>query len=263
MAVVAGCGFEHGIESQPDAGGVGVDPAADAMSVALACKYPDPALRLCVEFEDHKYTPTTSDASPYQLDAVAEELGEWTRDGQPAAVAYWNTDVRVPESPMLDIADAITFETWMRVPIYHYATVLANSGQYALSLDSSGRVTCRVGAESVTSDPIGEDVWRHVACTYDHEILAVHIDGATQRCESASSAIPTSGTQGTLIAPGFTGAIDDIHIYARALDAAEICSHADKTACASACSGGDGGPDDGGGHGGGGDGPGGGGFDGH
>lgn len=250
--LVAGCSFDHGVvEDQPDAGQPGdPTPDSDDPATTLACKYPDGALRLCIEFEDHKYTPTTSDASPYQLNAVADEIGEWARDGQPAAATYWNTDVRVPESPMLDIADAITFETWVRVPVYQYATILANDGQYGITMDGYGRVTCHVGSASVTSDPIGTDVWRHVACSYDHEILAVHIDGDTQRCDDEDSVIPTSGTTGTRIAPGFTAAIDDIHVYARALSAAEICSHANKTACSSSCSGG--GYDGGGGSGGGG-----------
>lgn len=256
--LVAGCSFDHGVvEDQPDAGEPGdLTPDADDPAAPLACKYPDGALRLCIEFEDRKYTPTTSDASPYQLNAAADEIGEWSRDGEPAAATYWNTDVRVPESPMLDIADAITFETWVRVPLYQYGTVLSNDGQYGITMDGSGRVTCRVGSASVTSDPIGADVWRHVACTYEHEILAVHIDGATQRCNDDDSPIPTSGTMGTRIAPGFTAAIDDIHIYARALTGTEICTHANKTACATSCPGGDfggdgpgGGGPGGGGHG--------------
>lgn len=234
--VVAGCGFEHGVDpaGQPDSGGT--DPSADAsVNVPpVPCKFPDGSLRLCVEFQDRKYSGSVSDTSPYQLNAIADELGEWTRNNQPAAATYWNTLVRVPESPMLDITGSITFEIWVR-SLYQYGTMLSNDGQYAIGMDLSGRVTCRIGNTTVTSDPIGQDVWRHIACTKTDEKIAIHIDGVATKCQDASSSIPTAGTQGTKITPGFIGFIDDIRIYARKLTALEICTHADKTQCQSGC----------------------------
>ena len=235
--MVAGCGFEHGVDpaGQPD--GAVVDPGADAAVTVPAgpCKFPDGSLRLCIEFQDRKYSGSVSDTSPYQLNAIADELGEWTRNNQPAAATYWNTLVRVPESPMLDITDSITFELWVR-SLYQYGTMLSNDGQYAIGMDLSGRVTCRIGNTTVTSDPIGQDAWRHIACTKTGERMAIHIDGIATKCQDASSSIPTGGTQGTKITPGFIGFIDDIRIYARKLTALEICSHADKSQCQSSCS---------------------------
>lgn len=239
--VVAGCSFDHGVvQEQADptgGGGTVMDPTVDsgAPPVPLVCKFPDPALRLCIEFDDKRYTPTSFDASQYGLNALASDVGEWTRNNTPAAATFWNTSMRVPETPMLDISGEITFETWMRVPLYHPATLLGNDQQYAITLDPNGRVTCRVGNSAATSDPIGNDTWRHIACTYAREKLSVYVDGVATKCQSAAETIPTRGTQGTRLAAGFTGAIDDARIYARRLTAAEICSHADKTTCTNAC----------------------------
>jgi len=234
--LVAGCGFEHGVDpaGAPDGG---VDPSADASVVlpTAPCKFADGSLRLCVEFEDRKYSPTISDTSPFNWNVTADELGEWTRNSLPAAASYWNTDVRVPETPMLDITGAITFEMWVRAPTYQVATLLSNDGQYAIGMDFGGHVICRIGNATAVSDPIGQDVWRHVSCTQSGGKMSIHIDGVATQCKDSSESIPTNGTQGLKIAPGFVGAIDDIRIYARKLTALEICTHADKTQCQSGC----------------------------
>jgi concanavalin A-like lectin/glucanase superfamily protein len=235
---VAGCSFEHGVEPGLVGGGDEPTPDADPAGVppaSVACKYPDTALRLCLEFDDRKFTPMAFDASPYGLNAIADELTEIARGGQPAAATYWNSDMKISETPMLDISDAVTFEAWIGVPAYQSAAILNNDKQYALTMGLDGKVTCWAGTKTATSDPISRNTWHHVACTVANGKLSIHIDGAATRCESFDGSIPTSGTQGTRIVPGFVGGIDDIHIYARKLSAAEICSHADKTACPESC----------------------------
>lgn len=235
--LVAGCSFEHGVLDQtpPDADLGVVAPTDDGAPIAVTCKYPDPMLRLCIEFDDRRFTPTSFDASPYGLHAAATNVGEATRNNLPAAATSPLTTMLVPEDPMLDIRGDITFEAWVRVPVYHAATVLGNDRQYAITIDPNGRVACRIGTASATSDAIGVDVWRHIACTLSRGILSIHVDGVARRCQSMSGMIPTLGMLGTRLALGLNGAIDDIRIYARRLTPAEICSHADKTACANAC----------------------------
>jgi hypothetical protein len=255
--LVAGCAFDHGT---PQGGGIdepaddptgetgsgsGGSTAPDAGTVTqpvLPCKYSDPALRLCIEFEDQKYTPQLSDASTYQHQVSADDLVAWSRGGTPAAAAslsFWNTDVQVPEHAMLDISGPLTFELWLEIPpvgaSYAVGTVLGNANQYSLAIDSSGRATCRIGNSTAQSDVLGKGVWRHIACTFTNNKVAIHIDGAAVRCQSAASTVPTSGTSGTRIMRGYPGAIDDIHVYARKLSGSEICTHANKSTCSPAC----------------------------
>src|SRR5262249_4713020 len=157
-------------------------------------------------------------------------------NGLPAAVTALGSTMKVPESPMLDITGAITFETWLNVPAYQLASLISNDTQYGVGLDAAGRITCRIGMAAGTShQAFGLNGWHHVACTLSNGVLAVHIDGVPAKCQSTDLKIPTMGKNGTRIAVGYVGAIDDIRIYARKLTAAEICTHADKTTCATGC----------------------------
>jgi hypothetical protein len=207
------------------------------------CKYPDTALRLCLEFEDQKYGPTISDTSASMLQVTADDLGHWPGRafGTHAAGSYLQTDVHVAESAMLDITKEITFELWLALPGTPYVggTIFENTNQYGLTVDSSGRATCRVGSATAQSAALARDTWHHIACRYADDKLSMYLNGVAVRCEDASS-LPTNGTSGTrimrtLFNSGYTGAIDDIRVYARKLDSQEICTHADKSACSSSC----------------------------
>jgi hypothetical protein len=237
--IVAGCSFEHGEPQTGEGSGV-VDPAAPDGSVPITvmCKYADSSLRLCVEFADGNYS-TVTDGSQYHLFTLTNELVEVQRAGQKAAGTYWQSKLDIAEDPMLDITGAITFETFMAVPSltgYHNAKLFYNRDQYELALDTEGRVSCRIGSLTArTETAIGRDVWRHIACVYDGQSLAVWLDGAPAKCQSGSVAIATSGTLGTRLVAPFIGFVDDMRIYARALAPTEVCSHADKTSCNSSC----------------------------
>lgn len=248
---VAGCSFDHGklVDEDPGLGDPGLDdPTVDAgtTSTPRTCKYPDAELRLCIEFDDKVFSPMATDASPYQLDASASQIAEATRNGVPAAQISRQSSLVVSETAMLDIRPAITFEAWLQLPTYQSATLIGNTGQYALTIDTSGRATCWIGNLTATSQALGTNTWRHLACSFDGAVLRIHVDGAVQRCQNRTQDIPTAGSQGTRLAASFVGAIDDVRIYARALLSTEICSHADKTSCASSCpsSSGPGGGDD-------------------
>lgn len=236
---VAGCSFEHGVQQGPT-GDPGNDPMSpDAqVSTIVMCKHDDPALRLCVEFADGNYS-TATDGSQYHMNPDTQDVGAAMRGPQRAAATYWNSRLAVAENTMLDISPAITFEAWVAIAgftPYHSAKLVQNQDQYEIALDYEGKITCRVGSLSVKSDnAIGKDMWRHVACTFDGSELRLYLDGAASECQSATTAIPTAGVSGTRLVNDFTGVVDDLRIYARSLSPAEICSHADKSACASSC----------------------------
>jgi hypothetical protein len=232
--VVAGCSFEHA--ERPGGGGAVDDPfPIDAPAVApVVCKYDDDALRLCVEFADGNYSDAT-DGARYHMNPVTQDVLQGLRGTQNAAITGVTSKLEVPEHPMLDIAAAITFEAFMAVPTvagYHSSKLLDNDSQYELKLESDGKVTCRVGGIVATTDnAIGKDTWRHVACVYDGSSLVVFVSGSTSKSQSGSGLIPITGSNGTKLVNEFTGLIDDLRVYARALTASEICTHADKSAC--------------------------------
>src|SRR5690606_34696175 len=159
-------------------------------------------------------------------------IREAARGNAPAAATTVQSRLVVPESAMLDIRDAITYEAWVQVPAYQTAVVIWNQGQYALGIDVYGRPTCWIGDfAAMATQPLGTDTWRHDACVFDGRSLSVYLAGNLARCGYRQRPIPTVGATGTRLASNLVGAIDDVRIYARALTAPEICRHADKTDC--------------------------------
>jgi len=214
-----------------------VDPTGDGSSTPLVtCKYPDTALRLCFEFDDGKVT----DGSQYHLTATTSNVGMTNRDNGKAAAVYWESDLDVGESPMLDITQSITFETFLYInayPPFGAYTFIRNEGQYGMSIDASGKLRCYIGTQSADTSltSLTRDIWHHFACAYDGTKLRIYVDGNAAKCGDLTNAIPTAGTQGTRVVDNLTAYMDDVRIYARALSGAEICSHADKTGCSASC----------------------------
>lgn len=254
-AIGSGCGFEHGqlengddsVDPQPDAGGTIVQPPGTG---ARTCAYPDQQLKLCLEFNDGVINPIVRDGSSMQLDAQAVGLKatmRTTTPPDPAITMDASASLSIMETPTLDITNAITIEAWIRPSRYLASTIIGNQGQYRLTLNDAGFVGCEMAGKDVhsfsnaTSIPPGE--WHHVACTFDGSQVRVFVDGSSRDCaRDANPMISKTGTNGTKIAPDFTGDIDGVRIYARNLGGTnmlgstnELCAHANKTNCQRSC----------------------------
>src|SRR5687768_1631697 len=197
--LVAGCSFEHG--RLP--GGQAVDDPDDplgldaATSITRVCKEKDASVRLCIELEDRVYDPI-HDASVYQMDADPSGVIAYDRAGTPAA-ATAGGEIKVAETQYLDIADEITMEMWIRIPLNGWATLISNEGQYRMTLDYD-RITCwHDQVRAVSSGEIGTDTWVHVACTYDGTTLRAFVNGSSSGCTRLSQPISTLGTAGTML----------------------------------------------------------------
>lgn len=238
MLLVTGCAFEHGdLPDPPD----GTDPGSGSGTgsggtAARVCKFPDASLRLCVEFDDGVYNPVVHDASSAQMDALADNISEWERSGQHAAAVDWTSDLRIPETPNLDISGALSIEMWVAPGFDQDAYLLRNEDQYAVSIDDDGHVSCQMAGTSAKSQGSLENTrWAHVACTYDQTRLEVWIDGKVSGCRDVSAPVSTVGTGGTRLVPAWVGAVDDIRVNARALSSAEMCARAGTTGCSDVC----------------------------
>jgi hypothetical protein len=116
-----------------------------------------------------------------------------------------------------------------------YPTTPPNVG-YTLSGDSGGMIsfgaavgTGFAGVTSAVGVPAGS--WHHVAGTFDGTELAVYIDGQLAATTSASGSLsPATGTNLMVGADPvnpvdkFTGVVDEVRVYNRALSAAEIAA---------------------------------------
>lgn len=249
---VAACAFEPGeFQENGPLGGAGGgggggggtggggsgDPGPDAgptLQPTRTCAFADPALRLCLDFEDSQFAPMVTDASPSRLDSGAAGVNGVVRGPTDIGASFALTSrIDVPESAALDIGGALTIEMWVAPGFAHSANLLQNTGQYRVQMDGQGRIGCSTNNAATWSvDEADPREWTHVACVFDGTLLAVYIDGVRSG-QTTSTGAPTGGTNGTLIGSGFAGALDDIRVYARAWSATDVCAHAGRTTCTS------------------------------
>ncbi|MDQ3301096.1 MAG: LamG domain-containing protein [Myxococcota bacterium] len=254
-ALLAGCGFSAAPgASEPDEGmdASSASEPDDGPTVRRRCE--DPSTRLCVDFEE---TAAVSDERGSPIEAFAIEPER--RLAEQAGSFSVTSQLLVGEGAALDITPRITIEMWARPDAIpeDASWLLDNPTQYSIQLDRDGNVQCTMAGERVISSrALTAATWHHVACTYDGQLLRVYIDGSLRGCRGSNRPIAIDGTLGTAIgarlqavpafANRFLGDLDDVHLYARALSASEICAlGATGPACTSSCfsdggSGGDG-----------------------
>jgi len=148
-----------------------------------------------------------------------------------------------PHSGAFCIADALTIEAWVQPtkfpPPDDYATIVRKEGAFALRFgggamrSSIGLLVWMDGApDRLESPPLrwraGE--WHHVAGTFDGKQMRLYVDGrevASLPIEAPAS-VDVSGDAcfvgGCGVKWPFRGAIDEVRIYERCLDANEIAA---------------------------------------
>ncbi len=169
------------------------------------------------------------------------------------------TYVTAPHSSSLNITNAITLAAWVRPEVYATQDLVkkATNGTtdgYELSLATStgnppkrpfvrfnqvtSADTCRLSARAASEYPI-DGRWVHYAATYDGTTIRFYINGLLDTSKTASltiasNSLPLSIGGQSDGARKFTGQLDDVHVYNRALSAPEIAALAAHTITASA-----------------------------
>lgn len=237
--LLAGCGFSSPPVASEAAGGS--DGRGD---LPAPCDITDPELRLCMSFDSE---PMLQDLSGLaNVVADASQIVRIDRDGYRAAQLTAASKLRIAETTDLDLT-TLTVEMWIAPgqvshPSYR---LLDNHLQYFMALADRQWLECGIGPEYIASAALITDTeWHHVACTFDGKELRAYVDGSVSACAAPSIQPPTTGVNGTAIGSSFfagrfqepfVGGIDDVHVYARALSASEICSAADRASCAASC----------------------------
>ena len=241
FVMIAGCSFARG--STPVTGQPGAEPDAGpgpgSGTTAAACHVADSTIRLCLDFEGN-VVPTAVDLSTGYHDATTLAVMPMPRGTQQAVQLISESLITVPETVDLDISQFLSIEMWLAPSTRSDPTSypLANRTQYAMSYDRDGLLGCAVGtnATGTSRDLLALNVFTHVGCTYDGAMVRLFVGGDVVGCRSAHGPIPTGGTTGTSIGAGrFLGGMDDIHVYARALTASEMCARAGRIVCNTVC----------------------------
>jgi hypothetical protein len=155
-----------------------------------------------------------------------------------------NDLVTVADAASLDLITGMTLEAWVNPTAVNadYRTVVlkerTNGLAYALyATDGAGRppagyinVSSDIAAVGTSTIPLGN--WTHLATTFDGTDLRLYVNGALARTTPAAGVISVSsgalGIGGNSVwGEYFSGLIDEVRIYNRALNASEIQSDMD------------------------------------
>jgi hypothetical protein len=252
LLVAPACGFTAGMPDEDDGGGDDMGQP-QPQPTARKCATTDPALRLCIDFDDNE--TLTSDGSGLGHDAIGTGYSVMTRSTEQAVMVDAQTQLVVAETPDLDIADNLTI-TLLARPSSRPANTKAywaldNNKQYFISYQDNGQFRCGIGNATVDA-PIGVSAnsWYHVACTVDRGQLKLFVEGQLAGCRTVGP-IPVDGTEGLAIGGNigansafsdqFVGGLDNIQVFARAYSMDEVCAAAGQSGCWQGWGGGGGG----------------------
>jgi hypothetical protein len=158
-----------------------------------------------------------------------------------------NDVLKVPNSPEFALVEGFTLESWVRPESQsnEWAPILAKAvggGKAAHELaywlyEGGHEPNVPFGGtepsagkrnEALGEDPLPVNAWSHVALTYDGSQVILYVNGELVDCSEAPSAAPRV-TEGELQIGGatehgayFKGRLDEVRIYNRALNAAEV-----------------------------------------
>jgi chitodextrinase len=213
------------------------------------------------QIQSDKSTPVTGSGglvAAYSLDqsgsTVADASGNgnagtvsgatWTAGGRYGGAYSFNgtsSYIDVPDSPSLDLTTGMTLEAWVdpaAASSWRNVLMKEQPGMLVYSLYANGvtaaphaEVYLAAGADAAADGPtaVPTGTWTHLAETYDGSLLSLYVNGQLAASTPASGSLLTS--TGDLRIGGdsvwgewFSGLIDEVRIYNRALSPAEIQS---------------------------------------
>ncbi len=251
-------GFRYAVEA-PSPQTLGADRYAfgawsDGGARAHTVTVPPGGLDLTATFARDASAPAGLVAAYGFDEGSGTALGDRTGNGNTGAItgATWvagrsggalsfdgvNDSVRINDSAALDLTTGMTLEAWVRPAALGntWRTLIfkeqAAHMTYALyAATSTGRPSGQayVGGErdSRAPNPLALTTWTHLATTYDGTTLRLYVNGAEARALAAGG--PMAVSTGPLKLGGnaiwgewYSGLIDDVRVYNRALGATEI-----------------------------------------
>jgi hypothetical protein len=181
-------------------------------------------------------TDSTANANNGTKKAANEPIA--TSSGQiDGAQTFDGTDDYVDASngASLNITNAITVEAWVKIPVLGIEQIIVSKPSlslvvpYQLIITSSKRVDFRAyfsgsWSETIGSTNITANTYYHMVGVYDGTKLLSYLNGVFQSSKNIASLPTNSGSVsiGKYSSQYFSGSIDEVRVYNRALTAQEI-----------------------------------------
>jgi hypothetical protein len=220
--------------------------ASGTVKVTVSAPAPPPpppssGLVLALGFNEAAGATTTSDASGHgHTGAVREAQFVSGKFGNALSFDGVNDWVAVADSASLDLSSAMTMEAWVQPSVVAgWQTVMLKEGAGTMAYELYGNndvnrpaayFTTAGGAlrAATGTAKLAANTWTHIAATYDGTNMKLYVNGVLVRNVLRAGAILT--TDGPLHIGGnevwggewFSGLIDEVRIYNRALSIEEI-----------------------------------------
>ncbi len=223
---------------------VGVTDASSAtvtQAFALTVNGVAPAGRLVAAYSFNEGTGLTATDSSGCGNNGTLDGAVWFGGKFGGALAFDGmSQVTVPDSPSLDLTEGMTLEAWvypLETPSSWTTVVMKEQGAglvytlYAGSPENQPSTwiftTGENGFSAPTTLPLAE--WSHLAATYDGTNLCLYVNGLKAGSQVIPGGMVVSSHNLSIGGNGiwgeyFTGMIDEVRVYSRALTAGEIQS---------------------------------------
>ena len=166
----------------------------------------------------------------------------WTAAGRYGGALSFNgtsSSVAVNDSASLDLTTGMTLEAWVNptaLGATNWRTAVAKqtaSGlAYALYANNggarpAGQVTIGGEQNAIGAAQLPVNAWSHLATSYDGATLRLYVNGTQVASKAQTGTMPVSTAQlriggNTIWGEYFSGLIDEVRVYNRALTVAEI-----------------------------------------
>jgi glucose/arabinose dehydrogenase/chitodextrinase len=227
-----------------DASGNTTTSAAVGVTVSNTGLPPAPGLVASYGFDEGAGTAATDSTGNSNHGTINGPTWTIGRFGQALSFDGTNDRVTVPDSSTLDLTNGMTLEAWVKPTVTGTAwkTVLFkhrnNNATNMVYVLYGNRNTSVPNAEitvgtsvKAANGPSGSglplNVWSHLAATFDNATLRLYVNGT--QIASLATAGPIATSTGDLWiganniwSEWFSGAIDEVRVYNRALTATEI-----------------------------------------
>lgn len=147
-----------------------------------------------------------------------------------------NDTIRMSNGAGLNPTNTLSLEAWVRPSATPTSTLVRKEGQYMLRLRNDGALVFRLwsggsATELVTAaGTVRQGAWNHVVARSTGSAMSVWVDGTVRGSTPFTGAVDATANGLYLGSVGggydwYTGRLDEVAIYDRALSAAAIASH--------------------------------------
>ncbi len=141
--------------------------------------------------------------------------------------------INIGSSTDFDFTNNFSVGVWLKSTTLNTLNTLVRKGQYSWSLEIRTIENAQFGADGISAVALGltslaDDRWHHVIGTYDGSTISVYVDGVLDDSKSTSGNSVVNGTEVWIGGNSqddnrwFTGTMDDVRLYNRALSMEEV-----------------------------------------